>query len=77
MASNPHAPRRDYSVLGPAVLGALVLALLALLAFAVLRPGPSQGESEATAKMMSEMDAAQARNESTRAAAERERQKLL
>jgi len=77
MASNPQAPSRDYSIIGPAVLGALVVALLALLAFAVLRPRSSQADAEASAAMLSEMDVAQARNEGTRAAAERERQKLL
>jgi predicted nucleotidyltransferase len=58
-------------------IGALVDALLALLAFAVLRPRSSQAYTEASAAMLTEMDAAQARNENTRAAAERERQKLL
>lgn len=77
MASNPQAPMRDYSVVGPVVLGALIIALVALLAFAVLRPGPSRSDSEASAAMLKQMDAAQARNDSTRAAAENERQKLL
>ena len=77
MGRDYSAPRKDFTIAGYIGMAVGIALLVALLAYATLRPAISPSDREASAALVAQMDAAEARSDQRLAAAETERRRGL